>query len=94
MVDVAVVAGFLGLVATTLAWTGGRDRLIRRRMKDTVVVTLKSGLAFKGVLFEVDGKSFVLRNALALEQGPQHENVPVDGEVFVSRSEVEFIQRP
>ena len=59
-----------------------------------VVVTLKSGLAFRGVLFDVDDRSFVLRNAEALEQGANGSHVAVDGEVVMARSDVEFWQRP
>lgn len=97
MVDAAVLGCFLGLVGLTagaLVWTGTRDRLLRRRARQQVVVTLKSGLAFRGVLFDVDGRSFVLRNAVALEQGLNGSHVPVDGEVVMSRSDVEFWQRP
>lgn len=97
MVDAVVVGGFFGLVglasgALAIGW--GRDRLLRRRARQVVVVTLKSGLAFRGVLFDVDARSFVLRNAEALEQGQDGTHVPVDGEVFMSRSDVEFWQRP
>lgn len=97
MVDAVVVGGFLGLVGSAgvaLVWWGARDRLLRRRAKQTVVVTLKSGLAFRGVLFDVDDRSFVLRNAEALEQGQNGSHVPVDGEVFMARSDVEFWQKP
>jgi small nuclear ribonucleoprotein (snRNP)-like protein len=97
MVDAVVVGAFLGLVAVAggaLAWSGARDRLLRRRAKQQVVVTLKSGLAFRGVLFDVDDRSFVLRNAEALEQGQNGAHVPVDGEVFMARNDVEFWQRP
>lgn len=97
MIDAVVVGGFLGLVGSVgvaLVWSGARDRLLRRRAKQVVVVTLKSGLAFRGVLFDVDDRSFVLRNAQALEQGPNGVHVPVDGEVFMARSDVEFWQKP
>ena len=97
MVDAITVIVFLNLAAivgVALVWAGVHDRLLRRRTKNIVVVTLKSGLAFRGVLFEVDNQSFVLRNAEALEQAANGTHVPVDGEVFVARSEVEFLQRP
>lgn len=97
MVDAVVVGCFFGMVGLTggvlmVGW--GRDRLLRRRARQTVVVTLKSGLAFRGVLFDVDGRSLVLRNAEALEQGLNGSHVPVDGEVVMARSDVEFWQRP
>lgn len=96
MIELPVAAGLsLASVAGGVALTWpSRDRLLRRRVRETVVVTLKSGLAFKGVLFDVDARSFVLRNAEALEQGLNGGHVPVDGEVFMSRSDVEFWQRP
>lgn len=71
----------------------GRDRLVRRRVKDTVVATMKSGAAFKGVLFEADGRSLILRNAEAWRPGDE-QMVPVDGEVLLARADVEFLQRP
>lgn len=88
----------MGLVAlTAVGGTGltmwGRDRLMRRRMRETVVATMKSGTAFKGVLFEADGRSIVLRNAEAARPGDERL-IPVDGEVLLARSDVEFLQRP
>lgn len=97
MADAAVLGGFLGLVGLAsgaFMWGWGRDRLLRQRAKQRVVVTLKSGLAFRGVLFDVDDRSFVLRNCEALEQGLNGAHIPVDGEVFVARADVEFWQRP
>ena len=97
MISPEVVVCFFGLMGAAgggLLWGWGHDRLLRRRARQVVVVTLKSGLAFRGVLFDVDGRSFVLRNALALEQGEGRTHIPVDGEVVMSRSDVEFWQRP
>jgi len=83
---VAVQVAMLGLVLT-------RERLLQRRLRATVIATLKSGIAFRGVLFEVDKRSFVLRNTEALGRG-DGTHVPVDGEVVLARSDVEFLQRP
>lgn len=74
-------------------WLGSRDRLVRRRMRDTVVVTMKTGASFRGVLFEADGRSIVLRNAEALTMSDER-TIPVDGEVLLARADVEFLQRP
>lgn len=87
-VALAVLAVIL-FAATTLS---AHDRLIRRRIRDRVVVTLKSGSAFNGVLHEVDGRTFVLRNAKVLT-GPA-DAVPVDGELLVHRHDVDYLQRP
>ncbi|MCA1572430.1 MAG: hypothetical protein LC798_19440 [Chloroflexi bacterium] len=93
-----MIEAAVGLVAlTAVGGTGlslwGRDRLLRRRLRATVVATLKSGAAFKGVLLEVDSRSVVLRNAEvwhSSNDGP----VLVDGEVLLARSDVEYLQRP
>jgi hypothetical protein len=85
---VAVTAA--GGTSAGLIW---RDRLLRRRVKDVVIANMKSGTAFKGVLVEADGRSLILRNAEALRPGDERL-IPVDGEVLVSRADVEFLQRP
>jgi hypothetical protein len=87
---VAIASTMTGAVAV---WPS-RDRLVRSRLRDRVVLTLKSGAAFGGVLFEADSKSFVLRDAEALGAAPNGAHLPVDGELLVARSEVEFVQRP
>lgn len=86
----ATTAAAGGFVA---AWPT-RDRLVKRRLRDRVVVTLKSGAAFSGVLFEADGKSYVLRGASALGFAANGADAPVDGEIIVARSNVEHMQRP
>lgn len=93
MIEVAL--GFMALAAAggTGFTVWGRDRLLRRRMRETVVATMKTGAAFRGVLFEADGRSLVLRNAEALRPGDE-SLIPVDGEVLLARSDVEFLQRP
>ncbi len=72
----------------------GRPRLVRSRVKSRVVVTLKSGASFEGVLFEVDANAWVLRSAVALGAGDRDGNVPVDGEVLLFVADIEYAQRP
>lgn len=63
----------------------------RRRYRQTVIVTCKSGRAWRGVLFEADRRTVVLRNAEIVDgQSP----VVVDGEVLLQRADIEFMQRP
>lgn len=91
----------LEVVAATVASSGvavaatwpSRDRLVRRRVRDTVVVTLKDGQAFRGVLFDVDGRSFVLRDTKVVVADGARQ-VPVDGELLVARADVAYMQRP
>ncbi len=62
-----------------------------RRRRRRVVVTLKSGESFAGVLVEAR-EALVLRQTEAL--GDNRASVPVDGEVLILRSDVSFIQVP
>lgn len=55
-----------------------------------VVVNLISGKAFNGVLVRQDGPLLVLKDAHLLEAGTNP--VPLDGEVIVERTNVDFIQ--
>lgn len=79
------------LSGAAVVWPS-RDRLVRSRLRDRVIVTLKSGVAFSGVLVEADAKSFILRDAQALT--PHDSPVPVDGELVVARPDVDYLQRP
>jgi hypothetical protein len=92
----AVAATVLASGALAGVWVPhpGRDRLLRGRLRAEVIVTLRSGMAFRGVLFEADARSVVLRNAVALGRTGDGVHHPVDGEVLVARADVEFFQRP
>lgn len=61
----------------------------RTAVRKRVVVNLQ-GSAFRGVLWAKRGPLLVLRHAELLEAG--REPMPLDGEVVVERSRVEFIQ--
>lgn len=56
---------------------------------DTVIINLKTGKAFRGVLFATNRQLLILRNAELLEHGVE---TPVDGEVVVDVANVDFIQ--
>lgn len=66
--------------------------LLEQRLRELVVVTLKTGAAFRGVLVDADDKVWVLRNAEALsaDQRP----VPVDGEVVILVADVAYANKP
>jgi hypothetical protein len=68
----------------------GLDRFLR----ETVVVTLKTGAAFQGVLFEHDDRAWILREAHALAVQPDATNLPVDGEVVLLVGDIAYAQRP
>ena len=96
MIVLAAVVLAVGMVAATLLMSRGRgrDRLLQERVCDKVVVTLKTGAAFSGVLFKADERSLVLRDTQALGAGPAGDHLAVDGELILFRSDIDFLQRP
>lgn len=70
------------------------SRLLKERLHYRVVVTLKSGLAFEGVLYAIDAQAWVLRDTSALGAGDKNANVPVDGEVVLLTADIAYAQRP
>lgn len=67
---------------------------LRDRICSRVVVSLKSGDAFAGVLFEADGGAMVLRDAAAIGAGENRADLPLDGELLVLVADVAYIQVP
>lgn len=58
-----------------------------------VLVNLKSGTAFKAVVFRRKGDYLVLKSAeIIQDRGQQAKKQPVDGEVMIFRADVDFIQ--
>lgn len=84
-----VIAAAIVLSALLVVFAN-HPRVLRARARKTVVVTLKSGATFKGVLTTSDRDALVLRSTVALGDAV----VPVDGELLVLRSEVDYIQLP
>ncbi len=91
-----IVAGSIlaAAVLVSVAILAGRPRLVRSRVKSRVIVTLKSGATFAGVLAGADGQAWVLKGVTALGATVQDPSVPVDGEVLVLLAEVDYCQRP
>lgn len=79
---------------TALLWRRSTHGLLVQRCRSRVVVTLKTGEAFSGVLVETDHQALALRDAQALGVGEDRSHVTVDGEVVVLRPDVLFIQLP
>jgi small nuclear ribonucleoprotein (snRNP)-like protein len=63
-------------------------RLVTRRR---VLVNLVSGRTVEGVLFKKAGPLLLVKDARVYERGANGA-VPVDGEVLIERSSVDFIQ--
>lgn len=67
--------------------------LFRQHLRKAVIVTLKSGEAFRGVLFDADRDAIVLRNASVLDgNGTDRTPTPVDGELLVLRADLSYMQ--
>jgi hypothetical protein len=94
MMLAAVLAAYLAAaVSFGVYLMVSRDRLVRSRLRDELIVTMRTGEAFRGVLTEADGRSFVLRNAKALTDASPRP-VPVDGELILDRAQIDYIQKP
>lgn len=69
--------------------------ILKRCIRHRVIVTLKSGAAFGGVLYEADSEAFVLKEATVLEDnGTDRRPVPADGVIVVLRADVDYLQFP
>lgn len=68
--------------------------LLGERLKQRVIVTLKTGESFAGLLYATDREVIVLRQAEAVGVGPRESNLVVDGEALILRPDVAFMQRP
>lgn len=65
--------------------------VLRRRHKRPVLVTLKSGDAFRGVLADSDRHALVVRDAQTF--GEDGRPLGVDGEVIVLTGDIKYVQR-
>lgn len=71
-----------------------RSRVLSSRFRERVIVTIKTGDSFDGILFSADDKALVLRSASALGAGERKTDLPIDGELIVLLPDVAYIQRP
>lgn len=69
-----------------------RSKIVANRVRSKVLVTLKSGEAFEGVLWDADREALVMRGAALVGGVVQREHMPVDGEVVVLLVDVSYIQ--
>jgi hypothetical protein len=82
------------VISAALLMGRHRDRLLRERLCDKVVITLKTGPSFSGVLFKVDDRALILRDTQALGAAPGGDHLAVDGELVLFRTDIEYLQRP
>lgn len=59
----------------------------------TVIVNLKSGSAFRGVVFGIQGDFMILKNAdLLSDRGQKMDSRALDGELLILLSDIDFVQ--
>ena len=92
-VGLVVLAAALLLALPATAWWLSRGQL-RSRLRTRLVVTLKSGAAFDGLLYGADRSVWVLRNVQAIGAGDNGSTVPVDGEVLILAADIDYAQKP
>jgi hypothetical protein len=63
-------------------------------LRERVLVTLKSGEGFDGVLLRADRRSWELVQARAVRAGQNGADVPVDGSLIIPADNVAYAQRP
>lgn len=68
-----------------------RDRLVKSHLRTRFLVTLKTGEAFEGLLYEVDDRTLVLADAYAVDPTARQQ---VDGHLFIARADVAYMQVP
>lgn len=70
-------------------------RILKKCLRHRVIVTLKSGVTFGGVLYDADVDALVLKDASVLEaNGTDRHHTPADGAIVVLRTDVDFLQLP
>jgi hypothetical protein len=64
------------------------------RLRHRLVVTLKSGDSFDGLLVEADERVWVLRSASAVGEGDNRTDLPIDGEIILMTADIAYAQKP
>lgn len=90
---VLIVWSLLALAAVWFAWFVSGS-VLRRSLRERVLVTLKSGEGFEGVLLRADRRTWELVQAKAVGAGERGADVPVDGALVILAANVAFCQRP
>lgn len=70
-----------------------RSRILSERISEKVILTLKQGQAFEGILWDADDKVWVLRSAEAIGAAKGGASLPLDGEVLVLTGDILHVQR-
>jgi len=69
-------------------------RILRQRKFKKVIVSLDTGEAFSGLLFDKDREALVLRSAGVLDPRADTQFTPADGELVLPWARVTTVQFP
>lgn len=89
LLALVVVVVLLGCVVVALVVRDRRTSPWADKVRRPAVVTLRTGVAFQGLVWSVDPQLMVLREAAILTADG---SAPVDGELVVERSQVDYVQ--
>lgn len=67
-------------------------RVLKSRLRHQVLVSTKSGGAFRGVFFEGDAQVIVLRQAAQIDPGSEAKYITADGEIVILLADVAYFQ--
>jgi hypothetical protein len=68
-----------------------RDRLVKSHVRTRFLVTLKTGEAFEGLLYDADGRTLDFADAWAVDTNARRQ---VDGHLFIARADIAYMQIP
>jgi small nuclear ribonucleoprotein (snRNP)-like protein len=72
-----------------MGWIG--QHIVGNRIRSRVLVSLKTGDTFEGILWDADKQAFVLRDAVMIG-APGTAPAAVDGELIVLVADVAYVQ--
>lgn len=67
------------------------DRIVKKYVRDRFVVTMKDGQTWNGLLTDADTVTLSLADVQAIS--PDGSRVKADGEIFLPRADVAYMQK-
>ena len=104
LATITTLAVLILLVLGVLAGPEGRLRRpapapepvdsVSKRVRQRLIVTLKSGESFAGVVLEADERAWVLVSAVVVAGADDRTDLPVDGEIILMTADIAYAQKP
>lgn len=91
---IILLLAFAPVAVAALTWLRVRRQALGWQSLQAVriIVNLKSGQSIDGYLVRQEAQILFIRDAVLI--GQSDEPVPMDGQVIIERSEIEFTQSP